>query len=146
MNEVEGRLGRALLLRFDAGQPLTALSPAWAALCGLLVSGSMHLDARTLVLSVLLLLLVEPVMGGLWELVVNADVVANQSESVAAADLTPVFSLVEEKSRFLAAPDIRLESDSCFQEGRQRGRAASNQGFSIGDLEMASGQSLDIAA
>ena len=86
MNEVEGRLGRALLLRFDAGQPLTALSPAWAALCGLLFSGGMHLDARTLVLSVLLLLLVEPVMGGLWQLVVNTDAVANQPAQMVVAE------------------------------------------------------------
>lgn len=89
MNEVEGRLGRALLLRFDAGQPLTALSPAWAALCGLLVSGAMRLDARTLVLSVLLLLLVEPMMGGLWELVVNTSAVTDRQEVTGGERETP---------------------------------------------------------
>jgi hypothetical protein len=71
MNDSHGRLGRTMLLRLDAGRPLTALSPAWAALCGLLVSSGLRLDERTVVLSVLLLLLVEPLMGGLWELVAN---------------------------------------------------------------------------
>ncbi len=76
-------------MRFDAGQPLTALSPAWAALCGLFVSGAMRLDVRTLVLSVLLLLLVEPMMGGLWELVVNANAAADQQDVADAEHVTP---------------------------------------------------------
>jgi len=65
-------LGRAVLLRLDAGHPLTALAPAWAGLCGLLSSGGMQLNQRTLVLSVFVLLLVEPLLGGLWDLLVAA--------------------------------------------------------------------------
>lgn len=65
-------LGRAVLLRFDAGHPLTALAPAWAGLCGLLSSGGMHLDQRTIVLTALVVLLVEPLLGGLWDLAVAA--------------------------------------------------------------------------
>src|SRR5665647_463306 len=89
MNEVEGRLGRSLLLRFDAGQPLTALSPAWAALCGLFVSGAIRPDARTLVLSVLLLLLVEPMMGSLWEFVVNTNAVTDRRDVTGGERETP---------------------------------------------------------
>jgi hypothetical protein len=69
MNEATGRLGRAVILRLDAGRPLTALSPTWAALAGLLVAGGLRLDQQTLMSGALLWLLVEPLLGGLWQLV-----------------------------------------------------------------------------
>jgi len=69
---IEHRLGRAILLRLESGRPLTILSPAWAGLCGLLVSGGLAWNLHTLVIVVLLLLLVEPLMGGLWEQAITA--------------------------------------------------------------------------
>lgn len=68
MSEIEQPLGRALLLRLEDARPLSALSPAWAGLGGLLASGSLQPDMQTTVAVVLVVLLVEPVMGGLWRL------------------------------------------------------------------------------
>jgi hypothetical protein len=121
MNEVEGRLGRALLLRFDAGQPLTALSPAWAALCGLFVSGAVHLDARTLVLSVLLLLLVEPMMGGLWELVVNTNGVTSGQDGMAAANETHPLWTFPYMRAGSAGHRLATAAAHLFRGWRQRG-------------------------
>ncbi len=61
-------MGRSVLLRLERGQPLTAFSPLWAGLAGLLASGALDWTTHTLVTSILLLLLVEPLMGGLWDL------------------------------------------------------------------------------
>ena len=65
-------MGRSVLLRLERGRPLTAFSPLWAGLAGLLASGAMGWNTHTLVTSVLFLLLVEPLMGGLWNLALTA--------------------------------------------------------------------------
>ncbi len=65
MDTIVGSLGR-VALRLEAGQPLPALAPVTAALCGALASGAIAWHERTPVMLLLLLLLVEPLMGGLW--------------------------------------------------------------------------------
>jgi len=54
-------------VRFAAARPLTALAPAWAGLAGLLASGGLQMDLQTVVRSTFVLLLVEPLLGGLWQ-------------------------------------------------------------------------------
>lgn len=107
MDNRESNLGRALLLRLDAGQPLTALSPAWAALCGLLASGAMRPNVYTLDVTILLLLLVEPLMGGLWALALTpskrpapptgSPVGSEQDVALPPANELPVAAMLDDK-------------------------------------------------
>jgi len=48
-------------------------SSAWAALCGAVASGQMGLEAQSLLLLLLVLFLVDPVLGGVWGLVLGTD-------------------------------------------------------------------------
>jgi hypothetical protein len=48
-------------------------SSAWAALCGVVASGQMGLEAQSLLLLLLVLFLVGPVLGGIWRSVVGTD-------------------------------------------------------------------------
>jgi hypothetical protein len=46
-------------------------SSAWAALCGVVASGQMRLNAQSLLLLLLVFFLVDPILGGIWRLVVS---------------------------------------------------------------------------
>ena len=105
---IPANLGRAVLLRFDAGHPLTALAPAWAGLCGLLASGGMQLDQRTLVLSALVLLLVEPLLGGLWHLLVPAHGANAAAGNGVTLPNVPVEPLLTEPTALPANPVVVL--------------------------------------
>lgn len=72
MNSADDSLGRSILLRVDVGRSLVAMGPAWGGVCGLLSSGGLALDGRSLLAFVLLLLLAEPLMGGLWTLALES--------------------------------------------------------------------------
>ncbi len=102
---IERYLGRAMLLRLETGQPITALSPAWAGVCGLLASGSATATGQTLALLVLLLLLVEPLMGGLWDLAVGAPA-SNRSATAAEGEVMPALPETQDRSPETVAPPI----------------------------------------
>jgi hypothetical protein len=65
-----GSLGRWIRLRLEPAGKLIALGPAWAVLCGAIASGRLGGDGRDLLALLLALLLAEPLLGGLWRVVV----------------------------------------------------------------------------
>jgi len=65
-----GSLGRWARLRLEPAGRLIALGPAWAVLCGAIASGRLGGDGRDLLTLLLALLLAEPLLGGLWRVVV----------------------------------------------------------------------------
>jgi hypothetical protein len=65
--------GRLISLRLEMGSSSAWPSSAWAALCGAFASGQMGLKAQSLLLLLLVLFLVDPVLGGIWRLVVGTD-------------------------------------------------------------------------
>jgi len=67
-----GSLGRWARLRLEPAGRLIALGPAWAVLCGAIASGWLGGDGRDLLTLLLALLLAEPLLGGLWRVVVES--------------------------------------------------------------------------
>ncbi len=67
-----GSLGRWTRLRLEPAGKLIALGPAWAVLCGAIASGRLGGDGRDLLTLLLALLLAEPLLGGLWRVVVES--------------------------------------------------------------------------
>lgn len=65
--------GRLIGLRMEMSSSSIRLGSAWAALCGAVASGQMGLKAQSLLLLLLVLFLVDPVLGGIWRLVVDTD-------------------------------------------------------------------------
>ncbi len=65
--------GRLSSLRLEMESPSIWLGSAWAALCGAIASGQMGLEVHSLLLLLLVLFLVDPVLGGIWRLVVYTD-------------------------------------------------------------------------
>ncbi|HID63177.1 MAG TPA: hypothetical protein EYP49_10620 [Anaerolineae bacterium] len=65
--------GRLISLRMEMGSSSAWLGSAWAALCGAVASGQMELGAQSLLLLLLVLFLVDPVLGGVWGLVLGTD-------------------------------------------------------------------------
>jgi hypothetical protein len=65
--------GRLISLRIEMGSSSAWLGSAWAALCGAVASGQMGLEAQSLLLLLLVLFLVDPVLGGVWGLVLGTD-------------------------------------------------------------------------
>ncbi len=86
MTDQPHSLGRILSWRLEARQPLSALSPLWAALCGLLASGGMGWDTHTLLVLVVLVLLVEPLLGGLWDLAFTPPAKSTQPPESSASE------------------------------------------------------------
>jgi hypothetical protein len=67
-----GGLGRWARLRLESAGRLIALGPAWAVLCGAIASGRLGGDGHDLLTLLLALLLAEPLLGGLWRVVVES--------------------------------------------------------------------------
>jgi len=67
-----GGLGRWTRLRLEPAGRLIALGPAWAVLCGAVASGRLGGDGRDLLTLLLALLLAEPLLGGLWRVIVES--------------------------------------------------------------------------
>lgn len=65
--------GRLIGLQMEMGSSSAWPSSAWAALCGAVASGQMGLKVQSLFLLLLVLFLVDPVLGGVWRLVVGTD-------------------------------------------------------------------------
>jgi hypothetical protein len=65
--------GRFISLRMEMVSSSAWLGSAWAGLCGAVASGQMGLEAQSLLLLLLVLFLVEPVLGGVWRLVLGTD-------------------------------------------------------------------------
>jgi hypothetical protein len=57
----------------EMGSSSAWLGSAWAALCGAVASGQMGLKTQPLFLLVLVFVLVDPVLGGVWRLVLGTD-------------------------------------------------------------------------
>ncbi len=72
---------RWMSFRVRLAQPLAWPRAAWAALCGALASGALGLGGQQLLSLVLVLVLVEPVWGTLWELALGTDWPARGDES-----------------------------------------------------------------
>jgi len=66
-------VGRWMSFRVRLARPLVWPRAAWAALCGALASGALGLGGPQLLPLVLVLVLVEPVWGTLWELALDTD-------------------------------------------------------------------------
>ena len=69
------------------------LGSAWAALCGAVASGQMGLKAQPLLLLFLVLFLVDPILGGIWRLVLGTDWFAPLSGSHLSRGEIPLKSL-----------------------------------------------------
>jgi len=67
-----GSLGRWTRLRLEPAGKLIALGPAWAVLCGAIASGRLGGSGRDLLTLALALLLAEPLLGGLWRVIVES--------------------------------------------------------------------------
>lgn len=65
--------GRLVSLRIEMGSSSAWLGSAWAALCGAVASGQIRLEAQSFLLLLLVLFLVDPVLGGVWGLVLGTD-------------------------------------------------------------------------
>ncbi|MDH4137460.1 MAG: hypothetical protein OEW09_12220 [Anaerolineae bacterium] len=65
--------GSLISLQMEMGSSSAWLSSAWAALCGAVASGQMGLEAQSLFLLLLVLVLVDPVLGGVRGLVLGTD-------------------------------------------------------------------------
>lgn len=65
--------GRLISLRMEMGSSYAWSGSAWAAFCGTVASGQMELNAQALVLLLLVLFLVDPILGGIWGLVIDTD-------------------------------------------------------------------------
>lgn len=65
--------GRFISLRMEMGSSSAWLGSAWAALCGAVASGQIGLRAQSLFLLLAVLFLVDPVLGGVWRLIVSTD-------------------------------------------------------------------------
>jgi hypothetical protein len=65
--------GRLIGLRMEISSSSTWLGSGWAALCGAVASGQMGFEAQSLLLLLLVLFLVEPVLGGIWGLIIGTD-------------------------------------------------------------------------
>jgi hypothetical protein len=72
MNETRMN-NRWLDLRLWPGRPLAGGGPLWAALCGLIVSGGLELDASAVLTAGFTLFLAGPLWGGVWQAVAEAD-------------------------------------------------------------------------
>ena len=58
--------GRAFHLRLQPAARLTWVGAGWAAICGAIAAGPLHLSADTAVRVLLILVLVDPVLGAVW--------------------------------------------------------------------------------
>lgn len=65
-NPVPPLLERALQLRLQSATRLTWVGAGWAALCGIIAAGTLHLNVDTIARALLTLLLVDAVLGSAW--------------------------------------------------------------------------------
>jgi hypothetical protein len=65
--------GHLIKLWIEMGSSSNWLGSAWAALCGAVASGQMGLKAQSLLLLFVVLFLVDPILGGIWKLVLGTD-------------------------------------------------------------------------
>ena len=63
--------GHLTKLWIEMGASSNWLGSAWAALCGAVASGQMGLKAQSLLLLFVVLFLVDPILGGIWKLVLG---------------------------------------------------------------------------
>jgi hypothetical protein len=85
--------GRLISLRVEKSASIAWAVSAWAALCGAIVSRQMELKAQSLLLLLLVLFLVDPVLGGIWRLVVGTDWLAPFASRHLSREEVPLRSL-----------------------------------------------------
>ncbi|MDP3046769.1 MAG: hypothetical protein Q8O07_04760 [Chloroflexota bacterium] len=89
MSEPAAPRPQLVRLDFRLGSSLSWVGPALAVVAGALASHRLGLDAASLLTLILALLLADPLLGGLWNVLVSADWVAPWRENPSLATLPP---------------------------------------------------------
>jgi hypothetical protein len=89
MSEPEAPRPHLVRLAFRPGSSLAWVGPILAVFAGALASHRLELDAASLLTLVLALLLADPLLGGLWNVLMSTDWAAPWRESASQATLPP---------------------------------------------------------
>ena len=90
MSEPAAPRPQLVRLDFRLGSSLSWVGSALAVVAGALASHRLGLDAASLLTLILALLLADPLLGGLWNVLVSADWAAPWRESPSLATLPPL--------------------------------------------------------